>query len=449
MSNTNLQEENEHLRQKLAEAEELINAIRTGAVDALAVHGEDGPQIFTLQSADHTYRLLVEKMSEGALTLNREGIILYCNSQFATLVQQPLLQVIGSSFSHYIPDTHQTEYRKLFEKGWAESCRGEFLIFPDGIDPFHIYVSLNTIETIEGQVLSMIVSDRTEIINAYNQLENTQKELQSLNLNLERKVFERTEDVNSARQQLVISNLELLGKNKQLIKINKDLDNFIYTASHDLKAPISNIEGLVEVLKTSLWKQSEDETELILNMIRRSVNRFKVTIQDLTNITKVQKGMDTDVEKLDTLAVIEDVKISIYDLIKKTEANITVDVEDCRFIKFSRKNFNSIIYNLISNGIKYRNPEKAPQILVKSDKLDDFIVLTVSDNGLGISEKNIEKVFTMFKRFHDHVEGTGIGLYIVKRIIENAGGKIELESEVNQGTTFKIFLPLNKAEISA
>lgn len=449
MNEKSLQKENEHLRQKLAEAEELIDAIRTGAVDALAVHGDDGPQIFTLRSADHTYRMLVEKMNEGALTLNKEGIILYCNSQFATLINQPLLQIIGTSFKKYIPIAHQKEFQNMLVKAWEESCRGEFLIHPKNNKPLHIQISLNTIETLEGVVLSMVVTDHTEIKNAYYQLENTQKELKSLNTNLEKIVIERTDDAISAKKQLQITNRELLTKNEQLIKTNIDLDNFIYTASHDLKAPISNIEGLVEALKKSIKHHAEDDIELILNMIRRSVNRFKLTIQDLTNITKVQKGMDNDLEDLDCLQVIEDVKLSISDNILNTQTNISVDVDDCRYFKFSKKNFKSIIYNLMSNAIKYRYPDRPPQICIKAVKSDDFVVIQVSDNGLGVSEKNKEKIFSMFKRFHDHVEGTGIGLYIVKRIIENAGGKIEVDSIINEGTTFKISIPYKKMEITA
>ncbi len=100
----------------------------------------------------------------------------------------------------------------------------------------------------------------------------------------------------------------------------------------------------------------------------------------------------------------------------------------------------SIFYNLISNALKYRHPERNPVVDLKTEQLDDGILLTVKDNGLGISDANKEKVFSMFKRLHDHVEGSGVGLYIVKRIVTNAGGRIELESKLEEGTTFKIFL---------
>lgn len=112
----------------------------------------------------------------------------------------------------------------------------------------------------------------------------------------------------------------------------------------------------------------------------------------------------------------------------------------------AQKNLRSILYNLLSNAVKYRSLEKVPQVHIETKIENGFIVISVKDNGIGIAQNHIQKLFTMFKRFHTHVEGTGIGLYIIKRIVENAGGKIEVESIVNEGTTFKIYLPYNEVD---
>src|SRR5690606_2835069 len=98
--------------------------------------------------------------------------------------------------------------------------------------------------------------------------------------------------------------------------------------------------------------------------------------------------------------------------------------------------------NLISNAVKYRHQSRSAEVFVSTLFTNEYYVLTVKDNGMGIGESNINKLFTMFKRFHDHVEGSGVGLYIVKRIIDNAGGKIEVESQVDVGTTFRVYLPI-------
>jgi PAS domain S-box-containing protein len=236
---------------------------------------------------------------------------------------------------------------------------------------------------------------------------------------------------------------EVENKNKELLKINADLDNFIYTASHDLKAPVANIEGLLHSMVETISEEnkSNEEFSTILGLIEKSISRFKATILDLTEVSKAQKLPGEDIEEIPCAEIINNVQLTIPDQIKQANAEINIDVSECGSIKFSRKNLQSIVYNLISNAIKYRDPERPLKINVWTKKENNYIVLTVQDNGLGISETNKPKLFTMFKRFHDHVEGTGIGLYIVKRIIDNAGGKIEVESQLKEGSTFKIYFP--------
>ncbi|MFN3402564.1 MAG: PAS domain S-box protein [Cytophagaceae bacterium] len=236
---------------------------------------------------------------------------------------------------------------------------------------------------------------------------------------------------------------EVENKNKELRKINADLDNFIYTASHDLKAPVANIEGLLYTLKEVVDSDTKNNAEFreVLNMIESSISRFKNTILDLTEISKIQKQKPEDISQIDCSEIIEDVKFVLNDQIKDSGAEISINVEDCKLINFSRKNFQSIIYNLLSNAIKYRHPDRKPIIEISAMRNNGYVVLTVKDNGLGISRQHLPKLFTMFKRFHSHVEGTGIGLYIIKRIVDNAGGKIEVESKEAEGSEFRVFFP--------
>jgi PAS domain S-box-containing protein len=235
---------------------------------------------------------------------------------------------------------------------------------------------------------------------------------------------------------------ELEQKNIILTKTNNDLDNFIYAASHDLKSPIANIEGLLNALTKTLSTQSESNPMLqkLTDMMHHSIGRFKTTIQDLTDISKAQRNIEEDVETIDIEEEVENVLDSINDEIIKTGAKINIDAKACPTIRFSKRNFKSIIQNLITNAIKYRSPERSPVVQVKCWKENDFNILEVRDNGLGIKEEYKHKVFGMFKRVHHHVEGTGIGLYIVKRIVENSDGKIELESKDGEGSVFRIIL---------
>jgi PAS domain S-box-containing protein len=278
-------------------------------------------------------------------------------------------------------------------------------------------------------------------------LQEAEQQLININNDLEKRVWERTGQLSKINKDLKReisekhkAELTLQQRNDELIKINSDLDNFIYTASHDLKAPISNIEGLVGTLKIEINDSSNIEVKEIIDMVDQSIVRFKETIQDLTEITKTQKNLQEDVTQIDLNALLEEIKFSIKDIVSSSRAIINADF--CKYpdIKFSKANLKSILYNLVSNAIKYKDYNRVPEIHISCHKEGSYVMIQVQDNGLGIPEVQKDKIFTMFKRLHDHVEGSGIGLYIVKRIIDNNGGKIEVESEVGVGTTFRVFI---------
>ncbi|MFT2009711.1 CHASE domain-containing protein [Pontibacter sp. 13R65] len=242
----------------------------------------------------------------------------------------------------------------------------------------------------------------------------------------------------AARKKMLLTNEELSEKNTELLRINDDLDSFVYTASHDLKSPIANIEGLVTLLRDILQGKVSEEDEQIIDMVTSSIYKLKQTIADLAEITKVQKDLQAAVEPLSFEEILQDVTSDISNLVEESGVQIRTDFKE-KGLLYARKNLRSIIYNLLSNGIKYRAQERTPEVSISTYREGDHVVLQVTDNGLGIRKEQQHKLFAMFRRFHSHVEGTGIGLYIVKRIIENNGGRIEVASEVGQGTTFTIY----------
>jgi len=245
------------------------------------------------------------------------------------------------------------------------------------------------------------------------------------------------QDKLAERQQDVLEH-----KNVELEKINSDLDNFIYTASHDLRSPITNIEALMTLLKDELKETNclSAETENILQRVITSVDRFKHTIKDLTEISRLQKN--TSASQSDEILNVQEIYEGIVEdlgyLTKEHTCFIQTNFKVYQ-VKFSRRNFRSILYNLLSNAIKFRSPERDCIINIHTRLEEPYVVLSVRDNGIGLNERHQEQLYTMFKRFHDHVEGSGVGLYMVKRIIENAGGKIEVESREGAGTEFKVY----------
>jgi two-component system, sensor histidine kinase len=249
------------------------------------------------------------------------------------------------------------------------------------------------------------------------------------------------EELRAANEEIQSSNEELSESNGQLSRINADLDNFVYTASHDLKAPILNMEGLLKRLERRLSKViMEDEMiNQIYQLLFASVARFKSTLADLTEVARITKETATDTATVSLQEVLAEVLQDLETQIIESEAVIETKLE-YGLLHFSRKNLKSILYNLLSNAIKYRSPERKPFIQVTCRIMGDNTVLSVRDNGLGIDIRQQDKLFTLFKRLHTHVDGTGIGLYIVKKMIENAGGKIEVESEKGIGSTFSVYI---------
>jgi signal transduction histidine kinase len=236
---------------------------------------------------------------------------------------------------------------------------------------------------------------------------------------------------------------QLADSNLQLTRTNVDLDNFIYTASHDLKAPISNIEGLLYLLQEELPAEVAQDAEVAPTLTRMldAVERFKRTIEHLTDVSKLQKEHAPDAAAVNLVAVVENVRRDLEPLLLQTGAKLFIDVSILPPVQFSEKNLRSIVYNLLSNAVKYRHPDRTPHIDVRAHVRPGHTVLEVHDNGLGIAEHHLPRLFGMFQRFHDHVEGTGIGLYMVKRMVDNAGGRIEVHSQPGAGTSIFVFLP--------
>ncbi|MBX9852737.1 MAG: PAS domain-containing sensor histidine kinase [Cytophagaceae bacterium] len=293
-----------------------------------------------------------------------------------------------------------------------------------------------------------LLRKNSELEEKNEKLKKIEAELTLANNELELRVTERTKQLSLINAELNNEIGErkkmeeaLKQRNEELLKINDDLDNFVYTASHDLKAPISNIEGLISTLNFEL-QNITGEGKVIIDLINHSLVRFKETLNDLAEIAKAQKNLEEDIALIDLHHLLDEIKLSVKDMIINCKANIIYD--GCNFpqVKFSKANLKSILYNLLTNAIKYRHPDRDPVVHIHCERRDEYVLLSVSDNGLGIKSDQVGKIFTMFKRLHDHVEGSGIGLYLVKRIVDNSKGKIEVESEEGKGSTFRIYLKI-------
>jgi signal transduction histidine kinase len=254
-------------------------------------------------------------------------------------------------------------------------------------------------------------------------------------------VQDLNEELAAMNEELQVSNEELNETNTQLTRTNVDLDNFIYTASHDLRAPISNVEGLLLALRQELPTASQvGEVPTLLRLMQDAIERFGRTIGHLTDVSRLQKEHAPQSTKVSLARVVQEVQLDLAPLIARTRAQVHVTVPDSITLLFSEKNLRSVVYNLLSNALKYHHPERMPVVHVGYQPHGAYQVLTVRDNGLGMDlVQGRDKLFAMFQRLHTHVEGTGIGLYMVKKMVENAGGRIEVQSEPDQGSTFTVY----------
>jgi signal transduction histidine kinase len=249
--------------------------------------------------------------------------------------------------------------------------------------------------------------------------------------------------VEDSRRRAVALAAELATANQQLQRTNTDLDTFVYTASHDLKAPIANLEGLFTALRQQL-PPAANEAPLVprlLGMMDGAVARFRETLAHLTDVSKLQQADGPLAEAVDLPALVRAVRLDLATELAATGATLTVDVDDCPTVQFSPKNLRSILYNLLSNAVKYHAPDRPPVVTLRSYRTAGTVGLAVQDNGLGLDAAQQGKLFGMFRRLHTHVEGSGVGLYMVKRIVENAGGTIAVESQPGVGSTFTVSLP--------
>ncbi|CAN5499658.1 hypothetical protein BH23BAC1_BH23BAC1_24890 [soil metagenome] len=401
-------------------------------------------------------KIILDSLPDMAWTALPDGDVDYYSYKWYSYTGQKPEEALGKGWGNVIhPDD-----LKMIQKLWKISLKKnipyevECRYWNFKNQAYYWHLTRATPVKDEGELIQW-VGTSTEI----QKLKDTEDELHKTTLILAKKNKElfvaneeiqaNNEELSAANEEIRSTNDELFQTNQQLIKVNADLDNFIYTASHDFKAPITNIEGLAKLLKIELEQKKylNKDIEEIVNMIHSSINRFQRTISDLTEISKIQRNINLDYESVDLREIINDVLMDFQPQIKSSDAQLQVNLNKQPFIHFSRKNLKSIVYNLISNAIKYRSFERIPNVVITTHEEDNFFVFSVQDNGLGLNVKDEKKIFSMFQRLHTHVEGTGIGLYMVKKILDNAGGKITLESEVGKGSTFRVYFPLNNKEI--
>lgn len=262
-----------------------------------------------------------------------------------------------------------------------------------------------------------------ELEKAKHTIAGQNEELKAYNLNLESMVNVRTED--------------LINSNTRLKENNNQLEQFGFVVSHNLRGPIARILGLANVLNK---KAIDDENNLLLDKMVEVTKDLDLIIHDLNEVLEIQKGVKQEFVKVGFEEIINKILVRLENEIVERNVQIHYNFEAVSEVDTIRLYFESILYNLISNAIKYSKPGTLPEIKLSTEYSGDYILLTIADNGIGIDvERYKDKLFGLYKRFHTHVAGKGLGLYMVKIQLEMMGGKIELESKPYAGSTFKAY----------
>lgn len=231
----------------------------------------------------------------------------------------------------------------------------------------------------------------------------------------------------------------LLEKNQELTKINRELDQFVYSVSHDLRSPLLSIKGILSVIDENV---SHEENQMYLSLIEKSVNRLDSTIIEILDFSRNAR-LDQTYSRFNFRDMVQDIFSDLaYVTEDKVELKLKIEAEE--IIESDKARLEILMKNLISNGIKYRKASsEISYVRVSLNETESSYVIVVEDNGEGISKDNQLKVFDMFYRASTSSSGTGLGLYICKDIVSKMDGNMELTSELGVGTQIRLTLPKN------
>jgi two-component system CheB/CheR fusion protein len=421
-SREDLLRENEVLRSKLSEATDTLDAIRTGQIDALVVNGQNGHSLYTLKSADQAYRVFIEQMAEGAVSLNPDGLIIYSNSQFARIINQPLSQIVGRTLSEFVAPGYRKQFDALIREGSRQNVKGEVAI-GSGDEIVEVQLSINALD-VEGEpALSVIVTDLT-----------FQKE---------------------AQKQLKSKNVQLETLNQALINSNHDLQQFASVASHDLQEPLRKIQVFSKFLKDRSFGELSDSSKQYLEKIISCSHRMKVLIVDILTYSRLSAG-DAGLEQVDLKALCQEI-LEDFDL-KIAEKNASITLGDLGTVQGNKGQLRQVFYNLISNALKFVSGERRPSLSIQRkepnakelglslDNESGYCRISFSDNGIGFDERYSSSIFSLFEKLNPKTtyEGSGIGLAIAKKIIDKHHGVITAKSTPGLGSEFNVVLPFKQ-----
>lgn len=352
---------------------------------------------------------ILESIADAFYAVDRNWIVTYWNKEAENLLKRNRKEMIGKNLWQAYPELLGSELHGYYLKVVEENQVQQFVMY---YEPLKSWYDISVYPSSNG--ISVYFKDSTKS-------KESELYLQELNRNLE-----------SYTKELLIS--------------NKNLEQFSYIVSHNLRTPVANILGLAEILEDETLP--EDQKGYVLKELSSSVEALDEVIMDLNLVLKKKQEINENKEMVQFLRLVNKIKSSISNLIQAEQVEIVTDFSEVKEYFSVKSYFHSIFYNLIINSIKYRFPGRRPLITITSKRKEGKVILSFEDNGSGINlEKKKDQIFGLYKRFHTNIEGKGMGLFMVKTQVEVLGGEINVRSEPDYGTVFELKFPDDKPDV--
>ncbi len=395
MSNNHTAPELQELRFRLEEAEATLSAIRNGEVDAVVV---DGNKIYTLVGADHPYRVLVEAMQQGAVTLNHDGTIIYSNDGFANMVRLPAEKIIGLPIKQFFLDGERPHLERGLD-GSSHAKQIELTLQDCDGTQRPVVVTFNLLPLEQHHAMCLIITDLTEH-----------------------------------------------KQNQQLQDSDRRKDEFLAMLAHELRNPLAPIANAAHLLNLS--NQGADETvKWSCEIIERQVKQLTRIVDDLLDVSRITRGkINLHKAPLEAAAILQAAVETSRPLIESRRHKLHLELPSQKLrVNADLTRMAQVLTNLLNNAAKYT--EEGGQIWLTLQQEHHQAVISVRDNGSGIAPELQPSVFDLFTQADRTIDraqgGLGIGLTLVHRLVELHGGSVSVFSRgIGQGSTFTVRLPL-------
>jgi PAS domain S-box-containing protein len=409
-----LQAQLDVLRERLQDAEDALDAVRSGSADAVIGLDQTQPDVLTLKGSDNPYRIVVEMMGEGSITLSSDGTILYCNNQFAQMVERTPQQLLGSQLSDLLPSGEESKLTDILSVT-SDTARRRVVKLARSKQELTTQITTRSLSLAGVNGVIATVTDLTD-------LEKSQR--QRLRL------IRRLRDTNAALRQA-----------------SRAKDAFLARMSHELRTPLTAIIGYAATLLMKLPGPLLPEQEKQVSTIRSSGQLLLSLINDILDFAKVESGaIQISPEKISSMAAIQEVVSTLRQIAEQKGLRLEmIPGAEMPELVTDRRALTQILINLVNNAIKFT---KEGSVTIETERAQSNgkseIRFRITDTGVGIAPEDQQNLFQAFYQAENgqvQAKGNGLGLYLSRRLAKLLGGDISFESVLGQGSTFTLTLP--------